>query len=103
MRNRQYYMAHDCPHCGDKDAQGKWGGARMSSTEWPHRFTCCSDACGVAFGEKYKELEKTKKGRKELADLWHKFQSQSDARLSGEPYPGYDAEMQLKALGRGGY
>ena len=96
-------MAHDCPHCGDKDAQGKWGGARMMSTLWPHDFSCCSDACGKAFGVKWLGLEETKKGRKELAALWEKYQEQSDARLTGEPYPGYDAEMQLKALGRGAY
>lgn len=99
MYNRQYYKAHDCPHCGDKDT-GNWGGARMWSTEWTHRFSCCSDTCGVAFGEKHAKLEQTKKGRKELAALWHKYQSQSDAILCGEPYPGYDAEQTLKALGR---
>ena len=46
------------------------------------------------------EKEQTKKGRKWLAQLWEKLEGQSDARLCGEPYRGYNAECQLRALGR---
>ena len=100
MHNKRYHMAHDCPNCGCKDELNKWGGARMHSSVWVHSFSCCSDECGIAFGKITTEKEKTAKGRKWLADLWHKFQGQSDARLCGEPYPGYDAEQLLRRLGR---
>ena len=63
---------------------------------WGHSFCCCSDACGLAFKEKWQELQKTKKGRKELADLWERLAGESDSRMCGEPYYGYDAEQQLK-------
>lgn len=96
MMMRQYHMAHDCPHCGCKDAVDEWGGARMMSSEWGHDFSCCSDACGKAFAVKYKQLVKTRQGRKELASLWAKLAERSDAWLTGEPYPGYKAEQQLK-------
>lgn len=96
MQFRQYYMAHECPQCGQKDEPWEWRGARMSSTEWQHDFSCCSDECGKAFAEKHRELVKTKKGRKELAALWEKFASQAEYRLCGEPYLGYNAEQMLK-------
>lgn len=96
MRMRQYYMAHDCPHCGDKDSPDEWRGARMMSSAWGHDFSCCSESCGQAFAVKYRELVKTRHGRKELAELWTKLAEQSDALLTGEPYPGYKAELQLK-------
>lgn len=102
---RRYWLAHDCPNCGAKDQRydyynGSWGGARMGSTAWGHSFSCCSDKCGHEFAAKHAELVKTEAGRAELRALWHKLQGQSDARLCGEPYPGYDAEEQLRALGR---
>jgi hypothetical protein len=101
MNNRQYWLAHDCPQCGAKDERysfdtGSWGGARMCASSWGHDFACCSDECGKAFAIKHQELQKTKAGRKALAALWQKLESQSDARLCGEPYYGYDAEQQLK-------
>lgn len=85
---------HDCSNCGKKEA------GYMSSTQWIHDFGCCSDACGFAFKEKWKELSKTGKGRSELLNLWNKLQSQSTYILSGEPYAGYKAEILLKSLGR---
>lgn len=100
MHKQRYWMAHDCPNCGAKDEWGRWGGARMSSTEWMHDFSCCCDECGKAFANVVREKSETKAGRKYLSDLWAKLQSQSGARLCGEPYPGYDAERQLRALGR---
>ncbi len=100
MRMHRYWMAHDCPNCGAKDEYDQWGGARMSSTSWGHDFSCCSDECGIAFAAIVREKEQTKKGRKWLAQLWEKLEGQSDARLCGEPYQGYNAECQLRALGR---
>ena len=100
MRMQRYWMAHDCPSCGKKDEHGQWSGARMWSSTWGHDFSCCSESCGVAFATVVKEKEQTKKGRKWLASLWEKLEFQSDARLTGEPYNGYSAERQLKALGR---
>jgi hypothetical protein len=51
MHSRQYYLTHDCPHCGAKDAPDEWGGARMSSSAWGHSFSCCSDDCGFALAK----------------------------------------------------
>ncbi len=96
MRHRRYWMAHNCPQCGAKDAEDEWGGARMGSTSWNHDFMCCSEACGQAFAKTHAEKVKTKAGRKELAKLWEDLASQSDARLCGEPYYGYNAEQLLK-------
>jgi hypothetical protein len=100
MMEKPYLMAHDCPECGAKDAPRAWGGARMLSSQWGHEFSCCSDKCGLAFAVKHRELEKTRKGRKQLADLWEKLAGQDDSRLCGEPYYGYDAEQLLKHRGR---
>ena len=100
MKHRPYLMTHDCPHCGKKDEENEWGGARLLSTTWGHDFKCCSEECGKAFAKTHTEKEKTKQGRKELRQLWHKFQSQADYRLCGEPYAGYNAEEQLRSLGR---
>lgn len=72
----------------------------MMSSAWGYDFSCCSDRCGFAFAEKHKNLDKTKKGRRQLSDLWEKLQDQSDYRLSGEPYYGYSAEQLLRSLGR---
>ncbi|WP_186145985.1 hypothetical protein [Burkholderia gladioli] len=96
---KPYLMTHDCPHCGEKDEPDAWMGARMSSSEWGHDFCCCSDACGRAFAEKHRELEKTRKGRRQLAKLWQELESQADHRLCGEPYYGYEAEQTLKWRG----
>lgn len=95
MKN-PYIMTHECPQCGDKDEPHAWGGARMSSTTWGHEFSCCSDECGKEFAKRHSMLEKTRKGRKELAYLWQKLQSQADHILTGEPYYGYEAEQRLK-------
>jgi len=94
--NKRYWLAHDCPSCGAKDEVDCWGGARMGSTTWNHDFKCCSDACGKSFAVIHKEKIKTRAGRKFLSDLWEKLSMQQDARMSGEPYEGYQAEQQLK-------
>lgn len=49
IKSRPYRLAEDCPNCGQKDAPNAWKGARVWSTNWGHGFSCCSDACGVAF------------------------------------------------------
>jgi len=54
---KQYFMAKDCPQCGEKDEEGAWKGARMGSTQWGHNFPCCSDECGYAFAKNPKRLE----------------------------------------------
>lgn len=54
---KHYWMADDCPHCGQKDEVDKWKGARMGSTSWGHDYMCCSEACGVAFKSNPKRLE----------------------------------------------
>lgn len=50
--SRQYFMANDCPNCGQQDQEGKWLGARMSSSSWGHNYACCSDKCGFEFAKK---------------------------------------------------
>ena len=100
MKFRRYRKAHNCPQCGEQDEEDAWKGARLRSISWGHDFACCSDECGKAFAETWKEKIKTKAGRAALRKLWKTCQEQSDARLCGEPYPGYDAENQLRALGR---
>ena len=52
-----YWMAADCPNCGEKDAPGQWKGARMGSTAWGHSYSCCSDACGIAFATSPKRYQ----------------------------------------------
>ncbi|VVM98952.1 hypothetical protein PS655_03229 [Pseudomonas fluorescens] len=89
MRFRQYYLTHDCPHCGAKDAKDEWGGARMWSTSWGHGFSCCSEECGLALAKTVIPDQDTKKGRKRLKALWEKLAGQAEHGLSGEPYPGY--------------
>lgn len=96
MNIKSYRMAHSCPNCGQKDEVDQWLGARMSCSSWGHDFVCCSDECGKAFAVKHEKLEKTKKGRKELADLWEKLAEESDSRMCGEPYYGYNAEQMLR-------
>ena len=54
---KQYWMAEDCPNCGQKDELDKWKGARMGSTSWGHDYMCCSDACGTAFKTNPKRLK----------------------------------------------
>lgn len=58
--NNTYYMANDCPNCGEKDEAWKWKGARMGSTKWGHNYSCCSDKCGFEFlnNPKRKELDR---------------------------------------------
>lgn len=81
---RQYWMAHDCPNCGEKDERGQWKGARMGSTAWNHSWACCSDKCGIEWGKKLQTMTNKQKRKK-----WEELASQSDALLSGVPYPGY--------------
>lgn len=49
MSHKRYYMADDCPNCGQQDKEWEWKGARMGSTTWGHDYMCCSETCGVAF------------------------------------------------------
>ena len=58
--NKQYYLAADCPNCGQKDAPNAWKGARMSAPVWGHNYPCCSDKCGYEFlnSPKHKAMEK---------------------------------------------
>lgn len=100
MRMQRYWMAHSCPNCGLKDSEDSWSGARMISSEWGHDFSCCSDECGFEFAKTVNLKSATKTGRKELRKLWEKLQEESDARLCGEPYDGYNAENTLRSLGR---
>ena len=72
----------------------------MSNSEWRHDFSCCSDKCGFLFAETWKEKIKTASGRKWLGKLWERLSTQTDSRMCGEPYPGYDAENTLKELKR---
>ena len=46
---KHYFLADDCPNCGQKDSEWAWKGARMSSTKWKHNYSCCSDKCGYEF------------------------------------------------------
>jgi len=57
---KPYWMVQDCPNCGQKDEEGKYLGARMSSTEWGHNYSCCSEKCGREFlnSENHKALER---------------------------------------------
>ena len=52
-----YYLAEDCPQCGQKDEINKWRGARMGSSSWGHDFSCCSNKCGIAFRDNPKRIE----------------------------------------------
>lgn len=58
MRDK-YWLAEDCPYCGQKDSEGAWKGARMGSTRWGHSYSCCSEECGQAFlnSEQHIKLE----------------------------------------------
>lgn len=57
MGHSQYYLAEDCPNCGQQDGPGQWRGARVSSTSWGHGYACCSEQCGVAFATNPKRFE----------------------------------------------
>jgi hypothetical protein len=50
----EYYIAPDCPNCGEKDSYGAWRGARMGSSKWGHGYPCCSNACGMRLAAKLK-------------------------------------------------
>lgn len=60
--SREYWMAADCPNCGEKDEPHAWKGARMSSTAWGHNYSCCSEKCGREFlnSKKHKAMEKSR-------------------------------------------
>ena len=68
--NEHYWMAADCPNCGEKDEMWQYKGARQSNSDWGHPYSCCSDKCGREFATSIKrkqmELESTKL---ELAQL----------------------------------
>ncbi len=57
MDSKRYWLAEDCPNCGQKDAPNAWRGARMGSTAWGHSFSCCSEACGVAYANSPKRWQ----------------------------------------------
>lgn len=85
----QYWLAADCPNCGEKDSHEAWKGARMSSTAWGHGYSCCSDACGFAFAKSKKRIQKDLDAAKERAACandevklleWHLRCFQSDAK-----------------------
>lgn len=65
MKFREYWLADDCPNCGQKDEINAWKGARMGSTEWGHDYTCCSEKCGREFlnSKKHKSMEKDRVNR----------------------------------------
>lgn len=56
MSFKPYRFAADCPNCGQKDKEGMWMGARMSSTRWGHDHACCSESCGIAFAKSPKRF-----------------------------------------------
>jgi len=70
----QYWMAGDCPNCGEKDVMWAYKGARMGSSEWGHNYTCCSDKCGREFlnSAKHKALER-QRIKDEMEDLQHQL------------------------------
>jgi len=67
-----YYLADDCPNCGQKDSTDAYKGARMGSSAWGHDYACCSEACGVAFENSAKrwqlELHEVDREIKNLKD-----------------------------------
>jgi Zn ribbon nucleic-acid-binding protein len=62
---REYFMAEDCPQCGQKDEPDRWLGARMGSTMWGHNYSCCSDKCGHAYLTNPKRIERDKAAARE--------------------------------------
>lgn len=54
----QYWMAEDCPQCGEKDEEWKWKGARTGSTDWGHKYSCCSEKCGLAYRDNPKRHQR---------------------------------------------
>jgi hypothetical protein len=65
-----YWLAADCPNCGQKDELEQFKGARLFNSEWGHSYSCCSEACGRAFlnspQHKAKERERIKREIKQL-------------------------------------
>lgn len=61
----RYWLASDCPECGERDEVGAWKGARMSSTAWGHNYSCCSNTCGYAYLKNPKRLERDKAALRE--------------------------------------
>lgn len=57
MMHEQYWMAADCPNCGEKDIKDRYKGARQHNSTWGHIFPCCSSECGRAFLNNPKRLE----------------------------------------------
>jgi hypothetical protein len=72
MSYKIYNFAEDCPNCGQKDSYESYKGARMVSTEWGHRYMCCSDKCGKEFlnspTHKMMEIDRIKREIKILED-----------------------------------
>lgn len=57
--SQPYWMAEDCPNCGQKDAVNQWKGARTSGGKGvAHKFSCCSTACLIAFNDSPKRYER---------------------------------------------
>lgn len=55
----RYWLAEDCPQCGQKDSPGAWKGARVSGGAGvKHRFSCCSEACLLAYNDDPKRIER---------------------------------------------
>lgn len=77
MRDNTYYLAEDCPNCGQKDSHGAWKGARMGSTSWGHPYMCCSEKCGLEYANSPKrwrrEIEQVDSEIKGLRDQRREF------------------------------
>lgn len=58
----RYWLAEDCPQCGQKDSPGAWKGARVSGGAGvKHDFSCCSTACLLAYNDNPKRYERERK------------------------------------------
>ena len=80
MHCEREYKNEDCPNCGAKE------GATMSSSEWGHNISCCSDKCGLELFKKLNKNIKTKKFKKKLKK-YYAFQNE----LYNLRYKGIDA------------
>jgi hypothetical protein len=82
----QYWLAEDCPNCGERDSLDAWKGARMGSTRWEHGYSCCSEKCGMEY------RDSPKRWRRELAAVDGQIASLKSRRREIEkrldPQPG---------------
>lgn len=71
---RTYWMAPDCPNCGQKDEPHTNKGARMGCSDWGHNYSCCSDKCGREFlnSEKHRAMERDRL-KQQIAALEHQL------------------------------